>query len=80
MHLDLTLFDVLKNHDSVQNKFIIEKPVTPCGACLQVMSDFEQRQNTPIRVLMYCSGKNILIARGLNSFLPFQFVENRLSK
>ena len=62
------------------DKFIIEKPVTPCGACLQVMSDFEQRQNTPIRVLMYCSGKNILIARGLNSFLPFQFVENRLSK
>ena len=61
-------------------KFLIEKPVTPCGACLQVLGDFEQRQKRPIRVLLYCMGKNVLIAEGINSFLPFQFIEERLLK
>ncbi|HUH32455.1 MAG TPA: cytidine deaminase [Daejeonella sp.] len=59
-------------------KFDIQNPVTPCGSCLQVLGDFEQRQNKPIRVLLYCIGKNILVNSGAGSFLPFQFIEQRL--
>jgi len=59
-------------------KFDIENPVTPCGSCLQVLGDFEQRQNRPIRVLLYCLGKNILVNPGAANFLPFQFIEQRL--
>lgn len=59
-------------------KFDIQNPVTPCGSCLQVLGDFEQRQNRPIRVLLYCVGKNILVNSSAASFLPFQFIEQRL--
>lgn len=62
------------------DKFSISNPVSPCGACLQVMSDFEQRQKSPIRVLLYCIGVNVVVAEGVNNFLPFQFVEDRLLK
>lgn len=61
-------------------KFLIDSPVSPCGACLQVLGDFEQRQNTPIRVLLYCLGKNVLLSSGVANFLPFQFIEQRLLK
>ncbi|HUH34184.1 MAG TPA: hypothetical protein VLZ28_09520, partial [Daejeonella sp.] len=59
-------------------RFDIQTPVTPCGSCLQVLGDFEQRQNKPIRVLLYCIGKNILVNPGAGNFLPFQFIEQRL--
>ncbi|HYK76136.1 MAG TPA: cytidine deaminase [Daejeonella sp.] len=62
------------------DKFNIESPVTPCGSCLQVLGDFEQRQEEPIRVLLYCLGKNILVTEGVKPFLPLQFMEERLSK
>jgi cytidine deaminase len=61
-------------------KFEIVTPVTPCGACLQVLGDCEQRQENPIRVLLYCLGKNILVSNGAASFLPFQFIEQRLKE
>ena len=61
-------------------KFPIDNPVTPCGACLQVLGDFEQRQSTPIRVLLYCLGKNVMVSPGAGNFLPFQFIEQRLLK
>lgn len=62
------------------DKFDISKPVSPCGACLQVMSDFEQRQKSPMRVLLYCIGGNVVVADGVINFLPFQFIEDRLLK
>ena len=62
------------------DKFSISNAVTPCGACLQVMSDFEQRQKSPMRVLLYCIGGNVVVANGVINFLPFQFVEKRLLK
>jgi cytidine deaminase len=62
------------------DKFEIIAPVTPCGACLQVLGDFEQRQDRPIKVLLYCLGKNILVSEGAANFLPFQFIEQRLKK
>ncbi len=60
------------------DKFTIDSPVAPCGACLQVLVDFEQRQNSPIRVLLYCLGKNILVSKRVSDFLPLQFIEKRL--
>lgn len=61
-------------------KFQIDNPVTPCGACLQVLGDFEQRQKREIKVLLYCLGKNIMVSTGASNFLPFQFIEQRLQK
>lgn len=48
------------------------KPITPCGACRQVISETESRFNSSIEIVLY--GKNeVLIIKGATSLLPFQF-------
>ncbi|WP_379088942.1 cytidine deaminase [Pedobacter sp. UC225_65] len=58
--------------------FKIENPVTSCGACLQVMAEYEKKQNKPIDVLFYCIDGAIIKVKGVKSLLPFVFVEDRL--
>ncbi|MCZ4242482.1 cytidine deaminase [Pedobacter punctiformis] len=60
------------------DSFEITKPITSCGACLQVMSEFEKKQNKPIQVLFYCLNGEVLKVNGVKSLLPFVFVEDRL--
>jgi len=61
------------------DNFKIEQPITCCGACLQVMSEFERKQNKEIEVLFYCLDGKILKVKGVKSLLPFVFVEDRLA-
>lgn len=61
------------------DNFAIEKPVTSCGGCLQVMAEFEQKQNQEIEVLFYCIDGEILKVKGVKNLMPFVFVESRLS-
>jgi len=58
--------------------FEILKPVTSCGGCLQVMAEFERKQNAPIEVIFYCLNGEILKVPSVKSLLPFAFVEDRL--
>lgn len=60
------------------DNFTIDKPVTCCGSCLQVMAEFERKQNKEIEVLFYCIDGQILKVKGVKSLLPFGFVEDRL--
>lgn len=59
--------------------FDIKNPVTSCGACLQVMAEFEQKQQSPIAVIFYCLSGQIIKVNGIKSLLPFVFVEDRLA-
>jgi len=59
--------------------FDIVKPVTSCGGCLQVMAEFERKQNRPIEVIFYCINGEVLKVASIKSLLPFAFVEDRLS-
>ncbi len=59
--------------------FKIEKPVTSCGACLQVMAEFERRQGKEIQVLFYCLDGEVIKVKSIQSLLPFGFIEDRLS-
>ncbi|MGB0177226.1 MAG: cytidine deaminase [Owenweeksia sp.] len=51
----------------------------PCGSCLQVMSEFAQRQTTAYNILLYHrkSGK-VLLSKGVENFLPFAFKKEHL--
>ena len=62
------------------DNFIIENPITSCGACLQVMIEIEKRQNSPIEILFYCIDGEILKVKSVKSLLPFGFVEDRLEQ
>lgn len=58
--------------------FKIESPVTCCGGCLQVLAEFERRQQREIEVIFYCIDGQVLKVKGIKSLLPFVFVEERL--
>lgn len=62
------------------DNFKIISPVTSCGACLQVMIESENKQNSPIEVLFYCIDGKILKVKSIKSLLPFGFVEDRLGR
>jgi cytidine deaminase len=61
------------------DEFKLTQPVTSCGACLQVLAEYEKMQNHAIRMLLYCQGGAVWIATGIESFLPFLFFEDRLT-
>src|SRR5471030_2452123 len=60
------------------NDFELVKPVTPCGSCLQVLAEYEKKQDKPIEVLLYCQKGSIWKTCGVQCFLPFLFFEDRL--
>ena len=60
--------------------FEIKEPVTSCGACLQVMAEYEKKQSSLIHVLFYCPNGSIIRTVGIKSLLPFAFTETRLQK
>lgn len=48
------------------------QPISPCGACRQVMLETEKRFGKPIRILLSGTEKTIVIENAL-SLLPFAF-------
>ena len=61
------------------DEFKLTRPVTSCGACLQVLAEYEKKQNRSIKILLYCQQGPVWSATGIESFLPFLFFEDRLN-
>jgi cytidine deaminase len=56
------------------------EPVTPCGACRQVISEYEQLAGKKIRILMGVPGGKIYAAHGIETLLPFMFGKKHLER
>lgn len=56
----------------------ISTPISPCGACRQVLLETEQRYGFPIRILLYGT-KEIYLINGIKDLLPLSFGEEFLS-
>jgi cytidine deaminase len=55
------------------------EPISPCGACRQVMLEVENRYKQPMRVLLYgTSGTHVVSS--VKDLLPFQFISTSLEK
>jgi len=61
------------------DEFQLIKPVTSCGACLQVLAEYEKKQGNAIKMLLYCQQGPVWVATGVETFLPFLFFEDRLT-
>lgn len=59
-------------------EFKLIQPTTPCGACLQVMAEYEKKQNEEFEIILYCINGPVWKTKGVSSFLPFMFFEDRL--
>jgi len=60
--------------------FVTQSPITPCGACRQVMAETENRQNQSIRIIMSGQEGVTQIIDGIENLLPLSFKEEKLKK
>lgn len=51
----------------------VDKPVAPCGACRQTLSEYEINQKQPIEILFMGEVGKIVKTASLLSLLPFSF-------
>ena len=51
----------------------VDKPVGPCGACRQTLSEYEINQKEPIQILFMGEVGQIVKTESLLSLLPFSF-------
>ncbi|MDR0733104.1 MAG: cytidine deaminase [Dysgonamonadaceae bacterium] len=50
----------------------LDRPISPCGACRQVMLETEMRANQPVKVILY-GKKEIFIVESVKDLLPLAF-------
>lgn len=60
--------------------FKMSKSVMPCGACRQAMMEYEQRQGSPIEILLQGNNGNIFVSKSVANLLPYAFQCDELKK
>lgn len=54
-------------------EYTVNKPVGPCGACRQVIHEYEFNQKEPIEIIFMGETGQIIKVESLDSLLPFSF-------
>lgn len=61
------------NHNGSSNK-----PISPCGMCRQYLLEYENRTNTPMRLIMGGLEGKIYVVQSAAQLLPFSFTSEHL--
>ncbi len=59
------------------NNGLLKQPVTPCGACRQVILEIEERYKSPIRLLLYGT-EGVYCVSSVKDLLPLSFVDENM--
>ena len=49
------------------------KPIPPCGACRQALSEYEVKQNTPMKLYFMGTSGQIAVSESVENILPWIF-------
>lgn len=64
----------------LSKSFEVKDVISPCGACRQVMAEYEDKQGEPIKVILHSPKDQVLIANKVEDLLPFMFKSPDLKK
>lgn len=59
--------------------FKVDKPISPCGACRQVIAEYEFRHSNDIKILLMGEIGIVYEVASIKELLPLVFKEKRLS-
>lgn len=65
---------------AAQGKVAMASPVTPCGACRQVMLEYEHKQQKPYTVLLVSESGETFELSSAETLLPLAFSAGNLTK
>jgi len=68
-HRFFCFYGVICREDSMLNT-----PPFPCGACRQVLAEYEYRQKEKIRFIFHAQTGKTIVIDGVENILPFPFV------
>ena len=63
---------------AISKKFEIKDVISPCGACRQVISEYEEKQHENIRVLLHQANDTVIILNSISDLLPLMFISKEL--
>ena len=58
----------------------VADPVTPCGACRQVMIEIECTQEKPITVVMTGFKGEVWVTKSVSQLIPFYFTSDKVNR
>ncbi len=65
---------------SRSEEFPVKSPVSPCGACRQVLIEYEIRNKHKITLILMGETGKVRVIEGIDTILPMYFQEDGLSK
>lgn len=63
---------------SASEQVNVDYPVYPCGACRQVMAEYENISGNPIEIILMGATGKIHIVNGLINLMPFAFDNDKI--